>query len=362
MPNRVIKESINESSGLSTCSLFAQDLYKRLITYADDYGRFNADTMIMLARLYPREIYSISEQDILDGLIELAGVGKIGFYRPNVFNQYGKSGIYGAFPKWGEHQRLRDSRQKCPDPEDTSVNDWYLRRFIPMDLKRAVLERDKMKCSICGKYVTSCQDVTRFLKLGAGLYHIDHIVPVLQGGRATLENLRLTCPDCNLKRKKKFTFSEILEETINGCQSDVCGESPQVAESCGDPPPESESESNPNPNQNPSIISALSDQQAGRRNPEFSLPLNTGEEYPIFGEQIENWQSLYPAVNVMQELRGMRGWLEANPAKRKTKSGINRFINGWLAREQNRGPGTDWKPARRENSNPFLEMLREEQG
>lgn len=125
---------------------------------------------------------------------------------------------------------------------------------------------------------------------------------------------------------------------------------------------ESESESNPNPNQNPSIISALSDQQAGRRNPEFLLPLNTGEEYPVFGEQIENWQSLYPAVNVMQELRGMRGWLEANPAKRKTKSGINRFINGWLAREQNRGPGADWKPARRENSNPFLEMLREEQG
>ena len=257
MPNRVIKESINESSGLSMCSLFAQDLYKRLITYADDYGRFNADTMIMLARLYPREIYSISEQDVLDGLIELAGVGKIGFYRPNVFNQYGKSGIYGAFPKWGEHQRLRDSRQKCPDPEDTSVNDWYLRRFIPMDLKRAVLERDKMKCSICGKYVTSCQDVTRFLKLGAGLYHIDHIIPVLQGGRATLENLRLTCPDCNLKRKKKFTFSEILEETINGFQSDVCGESQQAAESCSNPPPESESNPNPNPNPNPMRADAL---------------------------------------------------------------------------------------------------------
>ena len=117
-----------------------------------------------------------------------------------------------------------------------------------------------------------------------------------------------------------------------------------------------QSESNPNPN------SALSDQQAGRRNPEFSLPLNTGEEYPIFEEQIENWQSLYPAVNIIQELRGMRGWLEANPAKRKTKSGINRFINGWLAREQNRGPQSDWKPTRRESSNPFLEILREEQG
>ena len=56
MPNRILKESICESKGLSECTIFARDLYARLITYADDYGRFNADTQIMLARLYPREM------------------------------------------------------------------------------------------------------------------------------------------------------------------------------------------------------------------------------------------------------------------------------------------------------------------
>ena len=43
-------------------------------------------------------------------------------------------------------------------------------------------------------------------------------------------------------------------------------------------------------------------------------------------------------VDIASELRKMRGWLLANPSKRKTKSGIARFANSWLAREQDRGP------------------------
>lgn len=241
MPNRIIKESICESYGLSECSLFASDLYKRLITYADDYGRFNSDTMIMRARLYPREYETVTEEDIVDGLAELAGVGKLSFYRARLFNQGGKTGVYGAFPNWGEHQRVRESKAKCPDPEDTDVNDWYLRRFIPIDMRVEIIERDGFKCKICGKFLTSCREAKRFVKLGQGLYNIDHIVPVLQGGRATSENLRLTCPECNLKRKKKFTFREILS----------LSNSPQVAESCGELPPESESNPNTNTNPNP---------------------------------------------------------------------------------------------------------------
>lgn len=251
MPNRIIKESINESMGLSECSVFAADLYKRLITYADDYGRFNADTMIMRARLYPREYETVTEEDIVEGLVELSGVGKIEFYEPYIFNHFGKRGIYGAFPNWSEHQRVRDSKKKCPEPSDTSINDWYLRRFVPIDMKAQILERDNFKCQLCGKFVTTCKDGKRFVKLGSGLYHIDHIVPVLQGGRATLENLRLTCPHCNQSRKKRFTFAEILAETL----AEKNGELPQAAESCGEPPRvaaiiQSNPNTNPNPNTN----------------------------------------------------------------------------------------------------------------
>ena len=227
MPNRIIKESICESKKLSEVSFFAEDLYKRLITYADDYGRFNADYQIMLARLYPREIHEVSITDIEDALIELTGIGKIRFYTAKVRKE-----IYGCFPNWNEHQRVRDSKGRCPEPDNYELNDWYLRRFIPRALRIRIIERDGFKCKECGKFVCA-QPTTaeRLIKMGAGLYHIDHIVPVVQGGRATEENLRLLCPKCNLSRKKEFSFDEILAQT----QTDLR----QLAATRGNSPPES---------------------------------------------------------------------------------------------------------------------------
>lgn len=67
----------------------------------------------------------------------------------------------------------------------------------------------------------------------------------------------------------------------------------------------------------------------------ITLPLNDGSEYPVLKTQVKEWESLYPAVDVQQQLRNMRGWLLSNPRNRKTESGINRFINGWLRKEQN---------------------------
>jgi len=71
--------------------------------------------------------------------------------------------------------------------------------------------------------------------------------------------------------------------------------------------------------------------------PIITLTLNDKTEYPVTEEQVEEWAKLYPAVDVIQELRKMKGWLDANPSKRKTKKGILRFINNWLSKEQDRG-------------------------
>ena len=151
----------------------------------------------MLARLYPREMDCVSQEDIVSALIELVGVEKVAFYTSEP-----RKTVYGCLPKWAEHQRIRDSKSKCPDPDDTAVNDWYLQRFIPIDLRVEIIERDGFKCQECGKFITSDKDARRLVKHANRMYHIDHIVPVAQGGRATLENLRLTCPQCNQKRKK----------------------------------------------------------------------------------------------------------------------------------------------------------------
>lgn len=71
--------------------------------------------------------------------------------------------------------------------------------------------------------------------------------------------------------------------------------------------------------------------------PFLCLPLNDKTEYPIYQHQVQEWATLYPAVNIEQELRKMKGWCDANPAQRKTYSGILRFINRWLAQEQDKG-------------------------
>ena len=60
---------------------------------------------------------------------------------------------------------------------------------------------------------------------------------------------------------------------------------------------------------------------------------------------VNGWMELYPAVDVMQELRNMKGWCQDNPRKRKTKKGIRRFVGSWLAREQDKGGTRGYAPA-----------------
>lgn len=74
------------------------------------------------------------------------------------------------------------------------------------------------------------------------------------------------------------------------------------------------------------------------------LILNDRSQYPIYQADINKWQELYPAVNILQQLRAMSGWLDSNPTKRKTKNGIKRFINSWLTREQDKGGYKGYEP------------------
>jgi hypothetical protein len=121
---------------------------------------------------------------------------------------------------------------------------------------------------------------------------------------------------------------------------------------------ESESESNPNPKKDycaeqlltqssaleDSTSSASLDLPAQGENPAIfiAMPLIGGTEHPVSQAEVDQWAELYPAVDVPQVLREIKGWSLANPKKRKTKTGVNRFINAWLAREQNKGhPSND---------------------
>lgn len=79
--------------------------------------------------------------------------------------------------------------------------------------------------------------------------------------------------------------------------------------------------------------------------PFITLTANDGSEIPITDSQCEEWGTLFPAVDVPQELRNMRAWLIANPRNRKTASGMPRFATSWLSRAQNAARKQPPKPA-----------------
>ncbi len=90
------------------------------------------------------------------------------------------------------------------------------------------------------------------------------------------------------------------------------------------------------------------------------LPLNDKTFYNVPLDKISMWEETYPAVDVMQELKKMIAWLDANPTKRKTRRGICKFINNWLSKEQDRGgkyqPGSrqqDYKQSKPNSFNRF---------
>ena len=71
----------------------------------------------------------------------------------------------------------------------------------------------------------------------------------------------------------------------------------------------------------------------------LELPLNDGTVFQVVQEEIDKWQETFPAVDVLQELREMRLWCDANPTKRKTARGIRKFIINWLSKAQDEAGG-----------------------
>jgi len=83
------------------------------------------------------------------------------------------------------------------------------------------------------------------------------------------------------------------------------------------------------------------------------IPTNRkGEEFPVSKAQADEFAELYPSVNVQQQLREMRAWAIANPDRRKTSNGMLKFVNTWLAREQDK-PGGGGRAPPKEPAKPM---------
>lgn len=76
-------------------------------------------------------------------------------------------------------------------------------------------------------------------------------------------------------------------------------------------------------------------------NSEFeSLPVDDGSLFDIPQELVAEFTKTYPRVDLGAEFAKMRMWLLASPANRKTRRGMVRFMNSWLARAPERNATT----------------------
>ena len=81
------------------------------------------------------------------------------------------------------------------------------------------------------------------------------------------------------------------------------------------------------------------------RAPLEPVPLNDGTDWLPTLTEYEEYKRLYASVNVANEFKKIRAWCLSNPTKRKTKNGVKRFVNAWLAREQDKPKRTDVLPS-----------------
>ena len=69
----------------------------------------------------------------------------------------------------------------------------------------------------------------------------------------------------------------------------------------------------------------------------ISLSLVDKTEFHVCESVVQEFENCYPAVRVREELKKMRAYFFSNPVKRKTRRGIMKAINSWLARTQDAG-------------------------
>jgi hypothetical protein len=68
-------------------------------------------------------------------------------------------------------------------------------RYIPAEVRRLVIQRATGRCEYCG-LAQEGQEAT---------FHLDHIVPVVVGGKTTIENLAVACVSCSLRKAARQT-------------------------------------------------------------------------------------------------------------------------------------------------------------
>lgn len=79
--------------------------------------------------------------------------------------------------------------------------------------------------------------------------------------------------------------------------------------------------------------------------PKIGSPSSPSKIYHVTEEYLAKLEATYPAVDVRQQLREMKHWLEVNPTKKKVN--VPAFVARWLAKDQDRGGNIESVPSKK---------------
>jgi hypothetical protein len=111
MPDRVIRASILGSEKVSKLSWPAEVFYRRIMSIVDDFGRYEADSSLLRAYLYPKKLDKVSEPDVVKWMSECSEAGLV-----RVYTISGKP--YLQIEDFD--QRLRAMKSKFPAPPSSA--------------------------------------------------------------------------------------------------------------------------------------------------------------------------------------------------------------------------------------------------
>lgn len=109
MPNRILREGILTSDKVARLGWAAEVFYRRLMSVADDYGRFHALAKLLRAACYPLQIDKVSDADIGKWLSECETAGLVSVYPAQDGKRYIQIANFG--------QQVR-AKSKFPDAVD----------------------------------------------------------------------------------------------------------------------------------------------------------------------------------------------------------------------------------------------------
>lgn len=116
MPDRIIRDKCRKSRTLNALSAEAERLFWRLTTAADDYGRFDADPVVLLAECFPLKIEIFKSAQVAKWRNELT-IAPDDDEAPLIRLYSLKGRTYGYFVTWTDYQRDRSKEQNPPKPK-----------------------------------------------------------------------------------------------------------------------------------------------------------------------------------------------------------------------------------------------------